>query len=154
MSCGRGVSGPAADRGEFEPYFQKFERYSNEMGRSTFGDDTMSIAFAKLNENEAGRCEWHILKGRRILIDPDKWKGMDDLTREALVNHELGHCLLRREHQEGTTHIPDIRPVTENKYNEAEFVGPKSLMNPTALPGTVYQRNREYYIKELFGRLP
>ncbi len=154
MSCGRGVSDGPGARGEFEVYFQKFEAHSAEMGRSTFGDENISITFAKLNENEAGRCEWHFINGRRILIDPDKWATMDDSSREPLIHHELGHCLLRREHEPTEARIPDTRTATENPRRETEFVGPKSIMNPTSLPGVVYNRNRDYYLKELFGRLP
>jgi hypothetical protein len=54
---------------------------------------------------------------------------------EALVYHELGHCLLSRQHLADTK--PDGTPV--------------SLMNPQGVPGDVYYAARDEYLAELFG---
>lgn len=154
MSCGRGVQLPAVDHGPFTAYFEQFEGYSKSNGRETLGDNSLSIGFAKLNGAEAGRCEWHFLHGRKVLLDPEKWDVLDDASREALLLHELGHCLLHREHVQGDARIPDLRAASEKQPgdNEHEFTGPKSLMNPTSVAGSVYLRNRDYYVKELFGK--
>ncbi len=154
MSCGRGVTPSPGDRGPFDSYFQQFESFSVQNGRDTFGDDAITIAFAKLNGTEAGRCEWHFIKGRKVLIDPDKWEGLDEPSREALLFHELGHCLLHREHDSKEARIPDLRSAAEKDPRDGttEFTGPKSLMNPTSVAGSVYLRNKGYYVKELFGK--
>ncbi len=157
VSCGRGLKAPVADRGEFDTYFQRFEKYSTDFGRATAGDDTLTITFSKLAEEEAGRCQWNFFSGRHVFIDPLAWKFMDDGTREALILHELGHCLLRRDHVEGMAHIAlqsNNSSDSGNEKVENEFLGPKSLMNPSALPSSTYFRNQPYYLKELFLRTP
>lgn len=55
---------------------------------------------------------------------------------EALVFHELSHCLLGQDHRNGS--FTDGEPV--------------SVMNSVILPQESYVRYREYYLRELMGR--
>lgn len=143
--CGKGIVTPTADRGKFETYFQAFEAYSKDEGRDTFGDVSLVIGFGALDEQEAGRCEWNFLKGRHVLIDETKWDKMSEGTREALVLHELGHCLLHRSHVEG---LADPGATG----NDDMVSVPKSLMNPNCVPGDIYLKFKSYYLDELFGK--
>ena len=68
-----------------------------------------------------------------IRIRQDWWQNASLLSREALILHELGHCVLGRGHNDEL--FPDGRE--------------KSLMNSYLLRDRVYGPNREYYLKEL-----
>jgi hypothetical protein len=163
--CGQGIAGPAANRGQFESYFQQFETDSVAQGRSTFGDDAIPISLATLNTTEAGRCVWGLLSGRQIYIDQVKWPNLDPNTRQALIDHELGHCLLNRVHTSDTISsltasavtasallIPFARLLAEESVSAIDdFSVPKSIMDPNALTGSTYWTYRPYYIQELFS---
>lgn len=60
-----------------------------------------------------------------------------DVNKEVVLFHELGHCILKREHVDG---------VSELKI-------PESLMivDPT-LVTSYYEQNRNFYLNELFSR--
>lgn len=48
-----------------------------------------------------GQCAHDKNKPNRVTIDAMYWHGRTDLEREFLVFHELGHCVLNREHLDG-----------------------------------------------------
>lgn len=47
-------------------------------------------------ENASGACQQG--EPSFILVDRDWWAAADDLEKEFLIFHELGHCFLLREH--------------------------------------------------------
>lgn len=55
-------------------------------------------------------------------------KHMSDLYKEAVIYHELSHCVFGQNHRDG-----------------------ESLMNPNVMPMMKYEKNRDYYLAELFG---
>ena len=73
----------------------------------------------------------------KIEVDP-KVMVLPQLDREAILFHELGHCILGRKHLEGT--------VVEDEYRI-----PTSLMTHKSVHGWTYHVRREYYVKELFS---
>ncbi len=73
-----------------------------------------------------------------IRLNRSSWVDMDELLHEALVYHELGHCILRREHDE--SFITDL----------GEGI-PKSIMYPYLLDEGVYLRHHDHYLIELFN---
>lgn len=64
-----------------------------------------------------------------IEIDSDVWDNSRELDRESLLFHELGHCLLDRDHRDGVL----------------------SLMNSLAVSGEAFSLQYDAYIKELFS---
>lgn len=68
-----------------------------------------------------------------ITIDETYWAFSDEYAREELMYHELGHCLLARDHCE----------IKEN----GESV---SLMEPEMIGSVLYKKNRENLVNELF----
>ena len=48
--------------------------------------------------NVIGECAHDETKPNTVIIDHTYWQGANDLEREFLVFHELGHCALNREH--------------------------------------------------------
>jgi hypothetical protein len=45
-----------------------------------------------------GQCVHNDKEPDKVIIDKNYWDGSDDLKREFLVFHELGHCALNRPH--------------------------------------------------------
>lgn len=139
--CGRGIDPGLADRGEFEKFFQNYLVYAKAHGVPTEGDQALRIEFADLNSTEVGRCETGFLQGRIVYIDRVRWKDMSDGSKEALVLHELGHCLLNRGHR------TDKFPADDPDMPGAQ----KSLMYPYATSGYRYESHKTYYLDELFA---
>jgi len=141
--CGGGINPGLADRGEFEVYFQRFLTYAAEHKVSTRGDDGLRIEFSDLKSTEVGRCETGFLSGRIVYIDRTRWEVMVDGSREALILHELGHCLLGRGHV--STKFPE--------EDETMPGLPRSLMYPLAMSGTRFNTHKKYYVDELFSEV-
>lgn len=83
---------------EFTPYIQAFleegaKRVEHLEGRIS----RMNIKFGDLAEGIDGSCK---RKGKNslITIDGSIWRRLDSLQKQALIFHEMGHCLLGRKH--------------------------------------------------------
>lgn len=59
--------------------------------------------FVEIDQDHvAGSCTFSSNQPRVIRIDRTIWKDLPDRYREFIVFHELGHCVLFREHDEST----------------------------------------------------
>jgi hypothetical protein len=147
--CGRGMEAPAAPHGEFEPYFQAFEAASIAHGRSTYGDAALPIAFGTISAEDAGECfrpaADNYTGHRYVTINPAYWATATEAQRTQTVFHELGHCLLNREHTSA------LMTLTRND----ERVGvPVSIMFPDILgtdDGWEWDTLSAVWIDELFA---
>ena len=75
-----------------------------------------------------------------IIVDPAFWKAANKYGKETTILHELGHCVLDRDHIEETMPNPYF-PKTEI---------PVSIMYPMNIGNNhYYEMNRKYYHKEL-----
>jgi hypothetical protein len=81
-----------------------------------------------------GECTM-TMNGPVVTISQNAVNTYDTESFEALMYHELGHCLLGRVHN----------PATESNGN------PVSIMYPAAVVGTVYYAARTQYLNELFN---
>lgn len=136
LSAGCGQS-PVVDTGGFTKYLNLFETKSEIYGKRVKVTD-VTIRFGKVDSaQEAGHCLLSQDSPPEIVINEATWNGMDEAKREALVLHELGHCILRRKHRED------------------DFTSgvPASIMYPYTLDGTVYRQNEDYYLRELFAQI-
>jgi len=72
----------------------------------------------------------------KVLVSLEQWNMMTELEREWVLFHELGHCVLFREHD-----------------NERILGGlcPRSIMHPWFTRDLCYKMKYDYYIKELFN---
>lgn len=117
----------------FQPYISEFESY---YGASVAA---VPIAFSKLEPTIAGVC--HYLKVGNgpiewgyIEIDQEYWKEISEKQKIDLIFHELGHCVLGRDH------------VTPNGVEWC----PKSFMNPSVMSDYCLENHYDDYIKEMF----
>jgi len=73
-----------------------------------------------------------------IWIDKKEWESSSHLDREALMFHELGHCILSLEHNDTTERNGD----------------PMSIMHSRAYSSSLYVKYRRSYLRELFESYP
>ena len=123
---------------ELYPYVEEFVSEGQKRGVK-FQDDILEfdIEFGDLPEGKAGSCRK--LK-ELVTINLDLWQLMDSIQRQALIFHELAHCVLDKDHDNS------ILP-------RGECV---SLMVSNVSDSTCfydfYSRDwKEYYLDELFG---
>lgn len=114
---------------QVKPYVIAFEK--------TFGIKVSNIPihFYTLDKTTAGICyvwAWR----REIQIDPFKWVTYNKYTREELVFHELGHCVMN------LGHIDDMVVI-------GSVMIPKSIMAPNLFGSKTYYEFHEYYIQQL-----
>jgi hypothetical protein len=114
--------------------------------------ENLLLQFGKTSKEACGECE--VLSqsnGQRIIrIDTTNnlcWKYAEEQNREALVFHELGHCLLSRPHK--TDKFPNDAPAS------IMYLTTIGLYEPCVYPisgGTDCDKRyrRGYYIDELF----
>jgi hypothetical protein len=98
--------------------------------------NSLRVRFGQVAPDELGRCS-EADGIALVTIDEKKWERLNEMARESLVFHELGHCLLARDH------------VTEWLPDESR---PRSLMNEYLVSGKVYSSHQQAYLEELFRR--
>jgi hypothetical protein len=110
------------------PYRNAFVRESRKRDAAV-DIDKLSMIFGDLDSSsgEIGNC---MFKGDLpfIRIDRRWWLVASDLEREEVAFHELGHCILNRDHCSIQT----------------------SMMQPELIPGNKYGASREAFLNELF----
>jgi hypothetical protein len=92
-----------------------------------------------LATNFVGFCDFF---DKTVYIDLDYWKTQNSSQQQQMIDHELGHCLLGRNHMHVIINY-------ENNSSSVDFI-PKSLMNPVVLSDNEYIDHKSYYRKELF----
>ncbi len=83
-------------------YFEAFELAAQERG---FSYDLIALQvegnFLDLGDNSiAGQCTYNSHAPELVTIDTDFWEWSDEWDREMVIFHELGHCVLNRDHNE------------------------------------------------------
>lgn len=121
----------------FHPYVSVFEEhYGNQV---TFVD---MVFTQQIGGKVIGQCtipDQDKQFRRLIRIDRQVWDLIPDYVREALVFHELGHCVLGRQHDDA---------VDDNGCAD-------SLMHPYInVAVTCYKKERDKYLNELFSQQP
>lgn len=123
---------------EFESYVDQFRAVAVQQGRPDLVAIEPNIRFAteamstEPNRIVVGQC-FQYSNGYEIVIKREFWDLVSETARTLLIFHELGHCVLNRQHEER-------RP---------------SIMMPVNLPAdATYEANKVYYLKELFHPKP
>lgn len=130
VNCGTGTR----NFNEFTLYVEKFEQYSQEVGRPIKVYDLI-IEFSKEDMSRNAECVLNAGHSPKISINKSAWKFMSDENKEALLLHELGHCVLGRGHRN------DI--IDDNGTA-------KSLMKSQLVTTEEYKALKSQYINELF----
>ncbi len=128
----------------FTDYLQRFENEGSKRGKSfDFRTSGLIIEFADLSNNTAGLT--HYETPVRVEIDKTYWNDItnsagEDLMKEDLIFHELGHSLLGRAHLNATLDNGDWKSVMcgGTKVNDRSW-----NINYRGV-------RRQYYLDELF----
>lgn len=131
--CGRPVTS-ASQYGAFDSYVENFKAEASRQQVAT-SHKPLRFEVGSLPTGKVGLCTSEF-DSALITIDPTAWAKMSSARKEALVFHELGHCLLNRPH--------------DDKWVGDEH-RPSSVMNTFLLSGIVYSEHRQTFLNELFG---
>ena len=119
-----------------EDYVKRFERLAAQHAGRALRVGSITIDFDHERMVDLGQCETGgFLSNPHIRINEAKWMYLGETQREILIFHELGHCVLNRLH----------------RLDFGSDGNPASIMYPTVIAGIIYERNKEYYLRELFG---
>lgn len=119
---------------EFEQSFKEFradaKRYKVEINVSKL----VTIFSYNVNDTTAAFC---VPKTKTVVVSVRIWETLNDNAKKALLYHEWGHCILRRNH-------------VESDYSV--FQCPSSIMHPYIDPMHLCynKENQESYNRELF----
>lgn len=123
---------------DFLPYISFFEfLYGKKI-------ENVSISFTSFSpESTLGICESYEhapfnFDFKSIKIDRQYWEESSEYGKEILLFHELGHCVLNRDH------FTDVLTIRKNHTIHA------SIMNPYIIDERDYIENRTFYLIELF----
>lgn len=127
---------------DFHPYVEDFLKDAVEyqlpkVVEERYFNLTIKYGIMPVSETKkiAGWCE---RQTRTIIIDRKFWNSFCINKRQALIDHELGHCLLDKPHRNAKTE-------TE------KGIAPYSIMFPDVVDGEFYANNKEYLRNELLG---
>lgn len=88
---------------ELQSYFDSFEaeaeKYNYQIDLSTLDLDAY-ISNIEIR-GTLGQCKSYSDGSKKVVIDAPYWDSATELEREYLVFHELGHCALNRDHNDG-----------------------------------------------------
>jgi hypothetical protein len=128
---------------DLQPYFTEFEQAYG----MTIGD--IAADYGQTEFPVVGVCKVWVSKNplrtrdfKQIVINKDYWDRATRADKRNLILHELGHCRLDRDHDDGIVEAIDS---AGNKVTIA-----KSLMTPYVMPRGVFQQFYNYYLQELF----
>ena len=117
---------------EFAPYVNEFRDIlkANNVADLYSNVDGVSIEFAPSDHGEDARCSYRFIAPPLITVRKEVWDVADDSSKRMLIYHELGHCVLGRDHTEE-------RSIMNGKYRVVDF-----------------EKNQEFYLEELLRPIP
>lgn len=109
------------------------------------------------DSDTVGLCNYFL---KKVTIDKQYWKRLNNTRREALIFHELGHCTLFRGHTDMKEDDGTIEYKIENflftigVFEKKGYLPdgcPASMMHPYMFGTSCLKKHRQYYIDELFN---
>src|SRR5687768_6648788 len=105
----------------FKEYVKLF-KYEGSLRDAHVHIDDLIIEFKHIKQTETdsvilGQCWTGSEITPTIQIDSKYWEPMSDVKREILMMHELGHCVLHRDHRDDTMSINNTYVLSEYKYS-------------------------------------
>ncbi|UBM60859.1 hypothetical protein LAG90_09455 [Marinilongibacter aquaticus] len=136
---------------EAQSYVDRFFEEAENQGVILLKENLIVEFDENLIEGRCGECQKDAAGSRKVLIKPNSacWKLEPEQNKEALVFHELGHCLLGRKHKDEL--FPSGAPVSlmisalDGPYQPCEYV-----IDETKVEECNRTSRRGYYVEELF----
>lgn len=114
------------------------DRFYSRMGQAGFNNTPRNLRFVfdyNMTSKLAGLCTYPFNGQPGVIsINMDYWSYYSAAEKEILVFHEMGHCVLLRDHD--NVKLADSRP--------------RSVMNSILIDSSYYQSYKSSYISELF----
>lgn len=133
---------------ELMPYLETFLAEAGSRGLS-FDPENLIMEFGEPGEEICGEYQLSTAGQRRIIIAKNAacWLTAPTQNREALVFHELGHCLLLRSHRDDKLKSGDAASIMHSQndgpYSPCSYdIGGDNDCNKMS--------RRSYYVDELF----
>jgi hypothetical protein len=122
---------------DFKPYYSLFKIYY-EVSPDHVGIGFVDEFKVATQVAECSRWRWPRNKYKEIKVLKPYWEVIDEVERELLIFHELGHCVFFKEHN-----------------SEQSLIGgcPNSIMHPQLVNLLCYMFFHSYYIDELGDNL-
>jgi len=119
-------------------YFERFEEEAASRGVTIdIRSESITGKISEIHdEHVAGTCNYNYRTPNKVTVDLGFWSRSGDRYREFVVFHELGHCVLYREHKENA-----------NAYNICESIMRSGTGNCL---DNYNQATRGAYLDELF----
>jgi Zn-dependent protease with chaperone function len=124
---------------EFRQFFNDFKNDA-ERHKTPLDLYQLTITFVPtLPGTVAAQC---FIRTNTVEVSEELWQVLSTSQKKALIYHELGHCVLLRDHVEGGILFPS---------NSNAYLCPLSLMYPTVDPMDVcFDEFKDFYTEELF----
>lgn len=121
----------------FEDYVRNSEKAAKEVSAADAVEVTdLIIEFGTLpSANQTGLCEVSGDSTPKITVNEKIWATLDFVSRQQVLFHEMGHCVLHRNH---------------NAEMDSNMGLPKSMMYPFRINGQIYSQFMEQFHEELF----
>jgi hypothetical protein len=122
---------------EIRPFYDKFVELGKGMGVDVSKHD-ISIRFVPSLTPESpgtvllGICYYD---DDEVKINREAWNKMSVEKKDALIAHELGHCILERDHENSTDSLSGKK---------------LSIMNSFIISDSDFKTRYDYYMRELF----
>jgi hypothetical protein len=134
--------------GEVQDYVRDFadqsQRFSQVVALTTLDQAKIKVKFSYMDSWIHGVCSGDSEGTIEVQLNTGEWEKFDSTERKILVFHELGHCILRRDHNDQLGSIDGAkRPI--------------SLMHSTvvhSLAQSAFEANQDKYMQELFALTP
>jgi hypothetical protein len=126
-----------------ERLWEYFESFENEAALRGIHIDlneegTSGVISPISDEGVAGTCQYNS-HFNHVTVDEDFWTRGHVLLREFVVYHELGHCVLHRDHEESSFDNGICRSIMRSGLEDCR--------------DAYTQQNRAYYLDELFSTI-
>lgn len=120
-----------------EDFVKYVERFEQETGIKV----QVPVFYGTIKEDFAAVCEVYSDGYKQIRVNSKYWTMLGELGKEELVYHELGHCVLNRDHTDSFTVL----------WPQGYSI-PNSIMYPYVFGDSFfYSIYREHYVQELLN---
>ena len=121
--------------GPFEPYVKSFEKDAATVHKAV-SVNFIEMKFGELPAETLALCSLG-MGVPLITVNENLWAGLNEIQRQLVIYHELGHCVLKKNHENEDLKIAGARMKL-------------SIMNQHPLDLLDYSNFREEYLAELF----
>jgi hypothetical protein len=140
---------------EFDKYLNEYKRLAQQKG-ITFKNKELTInfvdGFKKQQGSVIGICEYFSDNRVEILIKKPYYEDASERTKEALMYHELTHCMCFRDHEyKGYMYKKGTESPEDTMFRDG---CPKTLIFPTILTTYCSEEHWDHYLDEMFDNCP